>query len=94
MCDSVTGENCEVDIEAELHAAMQACRDTRTNVDECRLLPATPASEVTKELIISTMIDTQYISPVQDVPPITYIKSIYWTVMTLLTVGYGDLSLP
>ena len=73
---------------------MRACLDERNNVDECRILPNTPSSEVTKELIITTMMEDKFINPQQDVPPITYVKSIYWTVMTLLTVGYGDLNLP
>ena len=70
---------------------MNSCWD---NSDYCGLLPNTPASEVTKEIILQEIYDFNIIGPETDPPPLTYLKSLYWTVMTLLTVGYGDMSLP
>ena len=72
---------------------MAACR---LQDDVCTLLPNTPASEVTKEAILEVIRDSNpaIISAASEVPPLTYLMSLYWTIMTLMTVGYGDLSLP
>ena len=71
---------------------MAECREQG---DDC-ILPDTPASEVTKTTIVEAIRNSNppIIGAEASVPPLTYLKSLYWTVMTLLTVGYGDLSLP
>lgn len=62
--------------------------------DPCSLLPDVPAAEVTREAILDVVMRENIIGPESDAPPLTFLKSLYWTVMTLLTVGYGDMSLP
>ena len=62
--------------------------------DPCKLLPEVPAAEVTREAILEVVKGNNIIGPESDAPPLTFLKSLYWTVMTLLTVGYGDMDLP
>ena len=92
MCNSLAG--CESDLGEKMREAIIACQPNDDSVDYCALLPDTPASEVTKAKILKEISDKKIIGPATSPPPLTYLKSLYWTVMTLLTVGYGDMNLP
>ena len=92
MCSSLSENgDCESDLGKVMNNAMGRCSGLN---DYCSLLPDTPASEVTKDLILKTIYDLEIIGKETSPPPLTYLKSLYWTVMTLLTVGYGDMGLP